>query len=53
MADVKDKFENGVNKAAGAVKNAGDKAIEKTKEAATAAGQRVKDAGQKVKDAGK
>jgi hypothetical protein len=53
MADMKDKFEKGVNKGASAAKDVGDKAIDKTKEAARAAGDKMKEAGQKVKDAGK
>jgi hypothetical protein len=53
MADMKDKFEKGVNKAASAAKDFGGKAIDKTKEGARAAGDKMKEAGQKVKDAGK
>ena len=53
MADVKNKFEKGVNKAASATKDFGDKAIDKTKDAVRGAGEKMKEAGQKIKDAGK
>jgi hypothetical protein len=53
MADMKDRFQKGVNKAASAAKNFGDKAIDKTKDGARAVGDKMKEAGQKVKDAGK
>src|SRR3954467_11431042 len=53
MSDAKDKFTKGVDKAASTTKELGKKAIDKSKEAATAAGNKMKDAGQKLKDAGK
>jgi hypothetical protein len=53
MSDAKDKFAKGVDKAASTTKALGKKAIDKTKEAATATGNKMKDAGQKLKDAGK
>jgi hypothetical protein len=53
MSDAKHDLKKGVDKAASAAKDFGSKAIDKTKEAATSAGNAMKYAGEKVKEAGK
>jgi len=53
MSDAKGSFKKGVDAAADKTKEVGGKVVDKTKDAATAAGNKIKEAGQKLKDAGK
>jgi hypothetical protein len=53
MSDMKNNLKKGIDSAASKVKDLGGKAIDKTKTAASAAGEKVKAAGKELKDAGK
>jgi hypothetical protein len=53
MSDAKSNLKTGVDNAADKAKELGGKAIDKTKDAAAAVGNKAKEVGEKIKDGGK